>query len=155
LGFGRTDPPLDVERDKSGGGDGWVTLARAANDIEAHLLIGRLGSAGVETNSVKDRTAPGSWIYSGSNPWAPVTVLVKRLQLDDARLVLAELAFEGPDATKEALQPAGRWRGPLLWWTAAVGIGVLFTGLGLLQAANEMERCRSSASCRDASGANP
>jgi hypothetical protein len=135
------------------GGSEWVRLTRAMNDIDAHLLTGRLGEAGVETRFVKDTGAPGSWLYGGSNPWAPVTILVRRFQLDDARVVLAEIAYEGP-----ALDPdvAGTTVAhvPLRWWLAALTLGVLFSDGGLVRVARVIEarhgRCDVPLVCRSA-----
>jgi hypothetical protein len=108
-------------------------LVKAANNIEAHLLAGRLAEAGVETQTLPDRTAPGAWLYGGSNPWAPVTVLVRRRQLDDARLVLVEISWAGP-AAEPRLSDAQSRPVPLLWWATAVALGVLFTAAALLHA---------------------
>ena len=143
-GFEGREPP--DERVVGGGGSGWVSLMRAQNDIDAHLVVGRLIEAGVETAMIKDRGSPGAWLQGGSDPWAPVTILVRRIQLEDARLVLAEVALDAPDADPETLA-ASRWRGPVVWWVAAIGLGLLFTALGLLQAANDMEECARPAAC--------
>ncbi len=111
-------PPPPAERWPGGGGSGWVTLATAANDIEAHLLVGRLGEAGVDVHVLKDRSAPGAWLYGGANPWAPVHVLVRKLQLDEARLVLAEISFEAPPADRSIGMVARRdWKIPVMWWS--------------------------------------
>jgi hypothetical protein len=140
-GHGDLDPPV-VEDGGGGGGSGWVPLLRARNDIEAHLLIGRLAESGVEATAVKDRRGPGAWLLGGSDAWAPVTVLVRRVQLDEARVVLAELAFEAPAVPSAvARRSAMTRRGPIAFWAAAIGLGVLFTGLGLMQAAAEIDRC--------------
>jgi hypothetical protein len=133
-------PPRD-----GGGGSGWVLLLRAPNDIDAHLLTGRLEEAGVETTTIKDRGRPGAWLLGASDAWAPVAILVRKLQLDEARIVLAELSMEGPPAVVTPSGPRSRWRGPVLWWVTAIGLGLLFTGLGLVQAANDLERCGSGA----------
>ncbi|MDQ4095101.1 MAG: DUF2007 domain-containing protein, partial [Actinomycetota bacterium] len=104
-GVGGVDPGVpDV--DSGGGGAGWVELLTARDDIEAHLLAGRLAEAGVETRTLKDRSGPGAWLHGGSDPWAPVTILVKRVQLEDARLVLAEISWAQPAVDPEAPSPA-------------------------------------------------
>ena len=93
VGVDRPPPPVSQER---GGGDqSWVELLKASDDIEAHLLGGRLLEAGIEARNVKDRSGP-AWMYGGSNPWAPVTILVRRAELEAARLVLAEISWSAP-----------------------------------------------------------
>ncbi len=149
---GSPEPPDDWDR--SGGGSGWVPLLRAKNDIEAHLLTGRLSEGGVESAILKDRFAPGAWLHGGSDPWAPVTILVRRIQLEDARFVLAEVAFEAPAVSASAVRVDRARRGRLVWWAAAIGLGVLFTGLGLLQTAEEMERCARGV-CADSPTSTP
>lgn len=131
---------------KGGGGSGWVELIRAHGDIDAHLLVGRLSEAGVETRTVTDRSAPWTWMLAGSNPWAPVSILVRRLQLEDARLVLAEISYELPAATPPVQRRQPRWKGPLLWWSAALALGAIFTAIGLIQTVASMEQC-ARASC--------
>jgi hypothetical protein len=119
-----------------------VELIRARGDIDAHLLVGRLGEAGVETRTVTDRSAPWTWMHAGSNPWAPVSILVRKLQLEDARLVLAEISFELPPASPRPDQrEQSRWAGPLLWWSVALALGAIFTGIGLIQTVASMDRC--------------
>ncbi|MGH2753094.1 MAG: putative signal transducing protein [Actinomycetota bacterium] len=146
FGTDLVDPPADpFEGD--GGGSGWIKLIDAPDDIEAHLIVGRLAEAGIETRTLKDRSGPGTWLYTGSNPWAPVTVLVRKLQLEDAQLVLAEVAFAAPPAEPDDSARSGRWWGPVLWWTAAISLGVLFTALGWVQANEQMESCGRPAGC--------
>lgn len=142
-------PPTESLDDDRGGGDsGWVTLVRASNDIDAHLLGGRLTEEGIECRFVKDRSGPGAWLYGGSDPWAPVTVMVKRVQFDDARIVLAEASMRAPavepirplDAPRHALSST------VIWWALAIALGALFTGMALTQTARQIEPCRT-ASC--------
>jgi hypothetical protein len=95
-------PPRRLDDLNGGGGSGWVPLYKAANDIDAHLLIGRLHGMGIETRTLVDRGAPGAWLYGGLNPWAPVTVYVRGFQLEDARLVLAEVAWAAPAAGRDS-----------------------------------------------------
>lgn len=133
-----------------GGGSGWVRLVTAANDIEAHLLAGRLDEAGVATHVLKDRSAPGAWLYGGANPWAPVAVLVRRPQLEDARFVLAEISFGAPAAVPPALLERNGWRAPVLWWSLALGLGLLMTGAALARTADVLQRCDLPLICGDA-----
>ena len=141
-------PPADPFT--GGGGSGWTKLVQAPNDIEAHLVTGRLNEVGIETQTVKDRSGP-VWLYNGSNPWAPVIVLVRRFHLEDAQLVLAEVAFSAPAAERETSDQRGWW-GPVLWWSAAIALGVLFTVLGWVQANDAMESCRRPSGCEAPAG---
>jgi len=125
-------PPARAGRGGGGGGE-WVELTRARDDIDAHLLAGRLAEAGIATRSVKDRGAPGAWLYGGSNPWAPVVLLVRLLQLEDARLVLATISFEAPAMAgpgSELDRPSG-----FAWWMVAVTLGTVLTAVALAQVA--------------------
>lgn len=149
-GISSGPPPVEHGDGRGGGGSGWVTLATAANDIEAHLLAGRLGEAGVEAQVMKDRSAPGAWLYGGSNPWAPAVVLVRQLQLDDARFVLAEISFEAPAATRTMGVLRRDWRTPVLWWSLALGLGVLMTGIGLSRTEAALRHCDLPLLCTDA-----
>ena len=143
---GTPPPPLD-SGSGGGGGSGWVRLLRAPNDIEGHLLVGRLGEAGVEARLVREKGAPSAWLYGGSNPWAPITVMVRQRQLEDARLVLAEVSFEAPDHVRDvAVEP--NWRVPVVWWATAIALGVLVTGAALAQVADAVfARCRVPIFC--------
>jgi hypothetical protein len=144
-GFGHAEPPPTLGGENGGGGRGWVELAWATDDIEAHLLVGRLTEAGIETNTIKDRGYPGAFLYGGHNPWAPVAILVRALQLEDARIVLAELAYQGPAAPPpRPPREEPKRKGRLLWWAAATALALLFTGLGL---ANSLERCEQAGLC--------
>ena len=136
--------PAPPSSDREGGGTGWVELTRTRNDIEAHLLTGRLNEAGVETSCVKDRGAPGAWLHGGSNPWAPVTVLVKKMQLDDARLVLVEISWAQPPIDPKqtpAVEGAVGKRYALTWWVAAIALGLLFTSIALARTGEVLHSC--------------
>lgn len=134
-------PPPPVRSRRGGGGGGWTELTRAANDIDAHLLVGRLTEAGIESTTMKDRSAPGAWLYGGSNPWAPVVIMVRRVQLEDARIVMAEIAFELPARERRVEKEAHKWRRPLVWWAAALALGAMLTGISLMRTAEALERC--------------
>jgi len=147
-------PPPAGTRSGGGGGSGWIQLVKAADDIEAHLLAGRLAEAGIEVQTLPDRAAPGAWLYGGSNPWAPVRVLVRRRQLDEARLVLAEISWSSPAA--ERGQPAPPRRPVrLLWWATAIALGILFTAAVLLQATRATAACVVPVFCDDPAQPNP
>lgn len=130
-------PPPEVD-DHLGGGSGWVLLTRCPNDIDAHLLTGRLADAGIETRSMTDRSTTPSWLFAGSNPWAPVVVMVRRIQYEDARLVLAEIAWEGPVATPVPERPHRGARRALVWWAIALMLGIFFTGVSLANASRDI-----------------
>jgi Putative prokaryotic signal transducing protein len=135
-------PPPPTRSRRTGGGSGWTELTRAANDIDAHLLVGRLTEAGIESTTMKDRSAPGAWLYGGSNPWAPVVIMVRRVQLDDARIVMAEIAFDLPARERRVeMEEARNWRRPLMWWAAALALGALLTGISLMRTADAFQRC--------------
>ena len=142
-------PPFTVDEHR-GGGARWVELTKAHDDIDAHLLTGRLQEAGIETRTMKDRSAPGAWLLGGSNPWAPVTILVRTFELDPARLVLAELAYEGPTVEPERpVSPAARRRAARMWWVTAVILGLTFTALIAAQAARALPGCQLPILCQE------
>ena len=147
----RLDPPPPHFDDLFGGsgGSGWVVLIKARHDIDAHLLTGRLAEAGIDTRTMPDVGAPGAWMYGGSNPWAPVSVLVKKHDLDDAKLVLAEISYEGPTADELAAQVAERHGSfAVVWWVTAVLLGAALSVLVLSQVARWTETgCQLPALC--------
>ncbi|HYI44793.1 MAG TPA: DUF2007 domain-containing protein [Actinomycetota bacterium] len=144
-------PPPTIEQDRGGDDDRWTRLFRAASDIEAHLLAGRLNGAGIETRAIKERSTAAAWLHNGSNPRAPVDLWVRSRCLDDARIVLAEIAFDQPAKNNDGEGPRRRdWRTPVAWWTSAVALALALTGIALLQTADHLEECRSSAGCEPA-----
>ena len=143
-----SSPPRSEDGSRGGGND-WVELFRAADDIEAALLLGRLADAAVETRSIKDRNAPGTWVYGGSNPWAAVMIYVRRFQLIDARIVLAEVSLEIP-AEPSAADRRGRRRVPRMWWATALALGVALSAIAVQQAADERRFCQLPILCTDA-----
>ncbi len=136
-------PPL--ERGHGGGGSDWVELFTAANEIDAHLLVGRLTEDGVATRTLVDKTTPGAWLFGSSHPWAPVTVFVRRFQLEDARIVLAEISI-GLDPPEDEVDGGRRGFG-LLWWSLALVLGALFTLLTLAHSADVIKQCRDAGRC--------
>lgn len=131
-----------------------MQLATAHDNIEAHLLAGRLTERGIETQRVTDHGAPGAWLYGGSNPWAPVRVLVRRWQLDEARLVLAEVSYAAPTAERSPFPGRAPRSLPLLWWTTALALGVALSLIALVEAARATTPY-PPASCDEASAARP
>ena len=146
-------PSASLPDDAGGGGPRWVELLRARNDIEAHLLTGRLAEAAIETRTVKDRSAPGASLYGGSNPWAPVVILVKSVQLDDARLVLAEISWAQPpkDPSLGQAEPLHRSHA-LAWWAIALALGIAFTSVALARAADSGFSCDLPIVCGSSEG---
>jgi hypothetical protein len=147
---GDIDLPPITDDDRRGGGARWVELTRASDDIDAHLLIGRLDEAGIETRTMKDRSGPGAWLLGGSDPWAPVVILVRAFELDSAKLVLAELAYEGPPAIPQATTTQAEHRKrTMLWWATAILLGVTFTALIVAQTVRAIPNCRIPILCTD------
>jgi hypothetical protein len=143
-----SSPPTVDDESNGGGGRGWVELFRAANDIDAALLVGRLAARCIETRTIKDRTQPNSWLYGGSNPWAPVLVYVRRIHLIDARILLAEISLataEFPASTSER----GRRRIPRMWWATALALGLALSTLALLQITEQERFCQLPVLCGD------
>jgi hypothetical protein len=140
--------PPRREDGSQGGGSDWVELFRAANDIEAALLLGKLAEAAIETHSIKDFNAPGTWVYGGSNPWAAVMIYVRRFQLIDARIVLAEVSLE---ISEEPLVPEGRSRRrvPRMWWATALALGVALSAIAVQQAADQRRFCQLPILCAE------
>lgn len=139
-------PPPDLV-DPSGGGS-WVQLVTATNDIDAHLLAGRLAEAGIDTRTVKDRKAPGAWLYGGSNPWAPAIIYVRSHLLQDARLVLAEVAYsDTPALDPTETRSPDRWRAPTVWWVTALALGLVLSGLVLAQVSRWTGACQLPILC--------
>jgi hypothetical protein len=139
--------------DDRGGGSGWVELTRAPNDIEASLLRGRLNHAGIESTGVKDRSSEMAWLMGGSDQWAPVAVLVRKVQLNDARIVLAEIAFDLPAAAPDPqhkLSPGLRTR--VLFWATAIGLGALLTGAALARTQAALHHCDLPLICVEGQG---
>lgn len=143
---GAGSPPHPIDADGSGGG--WVPLTRAEHDIEAHLIQGRLDDRGIESMLVRGRGTPGSWLLAGADPWAPVTVMVRKMHVEDASIVLAEISFASPAVDPEAIRRRRSKRGAITWWVVALALGVTFTALGLAQAANDLDRCHGCSPAR-------
>jgi len=139
-------PPTLDDEERGGGGRDWVELFRASNDIDAALLLGMLDDQQIETRSVKDRTVPGSWLYGGSNPWAPVLIYVRRHQLDDARIILAEISLTSQGAPPP-LDERSRRRIPRMWWATALALGVVLSAIAVQQVADQGRFCQLPILC--------
>jgi hypothetical protein len=122
-------------------------LFRAANDIEAALLLGKLADAAIETHSIKDFNAPGTWVYGGSNPWAAVMIYVRRFQLIDAKIVLAEVSLTTPEEPSEPEERSRRI--PRMWWATALALGVALSAIAVQQAADQGRFCQLPILCAD------
>lgn len=146
-------PPETIDR---GGGSRWVELMRAPNDIDCNLLTGWLHEAGIETRTVKDRSAPGAWLYGGSNPWAPVVIMVRSWQMEEAKVALAELSYEAPSVEPPASAEPERlgWRMPVVWWVVALVLGTLLTGVALARTASSMWHCDLPLLCSEPASAD-
>ncbi|MEA2451795.1 MAG: putative prokaryotic signal transducing protein [Actinomycetota bacterium] len=137
-------PPPPIITSDGGGGSDWIPLIKANNDIDAHLLEGRLNEAGIEVRAVHDHSGP-SWLMNGFDPWAPVAILVRRYQYDDSRIVLAEVSLAAPAAVKLRAEHEG-WT-PAVWWTVAIALGLGLSGIGLARSVAYIDRCRVSTTC--------
>ena len=134
-------PPVDVAG--PGGGSDWVVLTTADNDIEAHLLEGCLNAEGIEVRAVKDHSGP-SWLLNGSDPWAPVSLWVRRHQYDDSQVVLAEVAYAAPEAVPHTRPNRVS---PMRFWAIALGLGLALSGIGFARSLDHVQRCGFSTTC--------
>jgi len=144
-----SSPPNVDDEQNGGGGRGWVELFRAANDIDAALLIGMLADRGIDTHTIKDRSQANSWLYGGSNPWAPVLVYVRRVHLIDARIVLAEISLATADMPPAREDEYSRRRVPRMWWATALALGLALSSLALLQLTEQERFCQLPVLCGD------
>jgi hypothetical protein len=73
---------------------GWRVIERAGNEIDARLIAGHLQDAGIKVVLEKDNSGYGDYLYGGSNPNAPVSLLVPETQWDAATAVLDEVSVD-------------------------------------------------------------
>ncbi|MGH2752431.1 MAG: DUF2007 domain-containing protein [Actinomycetota bacterium] len=139
-------PPTADDESSGGGGRDWVELFRAANDIEAALLVGKLADESIETRAIKDRSGPSQWLYGGSNPWAPVLVYVRRSQLVDARILLAEISLAADDDPAQPDEPDGS-KIPRMWWATALALGLALSAMAVHQVADQVRFCQLPILC--------
>jgi hypothetical protein len=123
-------------------------LFRAANDIDAALLLGKLAEQEIEGRSVKDRSQPGSWLYGGSNPWAPVLIYVRRHRLVDARILLAEISLAAEEGAVYR-EESPRRRVSRMWLATAIALGLAISALALLQIAEPNRFCQLPVLCEN------
>jgi hypothetical protein len=123
-------------------------LFRAANDIDAALLLGKLAEQEIEGRSVKDRSQPGSWLYGGSNPWAPVLIYVRRHRLEDARILLAEISLAAEEGAVDR-EESPRRRVSRMWLATAIALGLALSALALLQIAEPNRFCQLPVLCEN------
>ena len=58
--------------------DGWISIATAANEYQAHLIRGALEDEGIKVVLEPFATGAGAYLHAGSDPTAPVRMLVPR-----------------------------------------------------------------------------
>lgn len=117
----------------------WAKLMVAADDIEAHLIVGRLAEAGIDFLVEPDRTGYGDYLMAGHNPHAPVVIHVDADRLREAELALEE----GSDTVGSDLPAQGFEDAPLAapsgagvrWWIAVALLAVIVMGFLLGSAA--------------------
>jgi hypothetical protein len=116
----------------------WVVLLVAADDIDAQLVAGRLAEDDIPSFLDKDRTGYGDYLLGGSNPHAPVTVLVPEEHLAEALELVSggeqEREGEFPDEPGDVEILAERSTAfgvlrTLRWWVAVLVIGVMIVFL--------------------------
>lgn len=144
-----SSPPIIDDESHGGGGRDWVELVRAPNDIEAALLLGKLAEDAIETRAVKDRGGGGAWLHAGSDPWAPVLVFVRRFQLVDARIVLAEISLASDDQVAPQREETTGRRVSRIWWATAVALGLALSAMAVQQAADQVRFCQLPILCED------
>ncbi|MGH2708627.1 MAG: hypothetical protein ACRDJK_10075, partial [Actinomycetota bacterium] len=104
--------------DGPGGGGDWTFLTTAGNQVEAHLIVGRLAEEGIESVLDSSNPAPGAWLHPFGNPLSPVRVFVRRRDLGRASLLLHEVDHRPPDPGDPGPPRARR----LFWLVLAVVI---------------------------------
>jgi hypothetical protein len=88
-----TDPP-----------EGWSRVAVAANEYQAHLIRGALEDEGIKVVFDPFASGAGAYLHAGSDPTAPVRILVPSEQNEAAGDVI--IAF---DTQGDTVEPTGRY----------------------------------------------
>lgn len=140
-------PPPPVDIDEGGGDAGWVELTRARGDIDARLLAGRLEETGIETIVLRDNSG-AAWLYGARDPYASVAILVRKIQLEDARIVLAEIALESPAELRPPNRRVPKTR--IVWWATALALGAVIALSVLLQMLARSSACQLPVFCTNA-----
>ncbi|MEO7804808.1 MAG: hypothetical protein ABIS18_10980 [Actinomycetota bacterium] len=94
---GKNEPPLEPHGGDSGGNGRWQLLTVAKDGFVAHLLEGRLLAEGVEVVLDTSNPAPGAFLKPFGDPLAPVKVLVRSHDFDQATLILHDVDHQPPD----------------------------------------------------------
>jgi hypothetical protein len=108
----------------------WQPLTVAADDIDSHLLAGRLEEEGVPVLFARDVSGYGDYLFGGANPHAPVHIMVPKDLLSEARRVVESVGLPEDDPMEVPTLAAGSgfpWR----WAIAVVLLGLLLLGLFL------------------------
>ena len=122
----------------------WLPLTVAADDIDSHLLAGRLEEEGVPVLFARDVSGYGDYLFGGANPHAPVHIMVPKDRLEEARRVVesvghpavdeeggwGNLSPSADDGLDVPTLAAGK-RFPWRWVIAVILLGLLLLGLFL------------------------
>ncbi|HEU4480882.1 MAG TPA: DUF2007 domain-containing protein [Actinomycetota bacterium] len=122
----------------------WQPLTVAADDIDSHLLAGRLEEEGVPVLFARDVSGYGDYLFGGANPHAPVHIMVPKDRLEQARRVVErvghpaaddeggrrDLSSSLGDGFDVPTLAAGK-RYPWRWVIAVLLLGLLLLGLFL------------------------
>jgi hypothetical protein len=84
--------------------EGWISIATAANEYQAHLIRGALEDEEIKVVLEPFASGAGAYLHAGSDPTAPVRILVPRDREDEANGVL--VALDAEVGTVEADLPA-------------------------------------------------
>jgi hypothetical protein len=77
-------------------------------------------------------------------------ILVRAFELEQARIVLAEVAYEAPAVEPTRTISAGeRRRATVLWWVTAIVLGMSFTALVVAQAIRATPGCQLPVLCQE------
>ena len=113
--------------------DEWVKLGTAGDDYEANLLVGRLGSAGIEARTLKNDPGAISYLRAGHDPDAPVDVYVRADQVDEAeaelQVIETEVDHTEPEPAEIPVIAAGGGMRSVWRWVAIVLVALFIATL--------------------------